>query len=64
MQMTLTPCYKTIMVLSITIKTLMTEIYKIKNNLNPSVADFIFEMRNNMSNLRIFKSLLRKEKEL
>ena len=64
MQMILIHCYKTVVVLSITTKTLMIEIYKMKNDLNPSVIDFIFEMRNNTSNLRNFKSLLRKEKEL
>ena len=64
MQMILIHFYKTVVVLSITTKTLMIEIYKMKNDLNPSVIDFIFEMRNNTSNLRNFKSLLRKEKEL
>ena len=31
---------------------MVVEIYKIKNNLNPLVMDFIFERRNNTYNLR------------
>ena len=49
------------------IQTLMVEIYKIKNNVNPPVKDFMFERRNNTYNLRNFqdfKSLRRKEKLL
>ena len=34
------------------IQTLMVEIYKIKNNLNPPIMDFIFQRRNNTQNLR------------
>ena len=37
------------------IQTLMVEIYKIKNNLNPPIMDFIFERRNNTYNLRNFQ---------
>ena len=33
----------------------MIEIYKIKNNLNPSVMDFMFERRNNTYNVRNFQ---------
>ena len=36
------------------IQTLTVEIYKLKNNLNPSIMDFIFERRNNMYNIRNF----------
>ena len=34
------------------IQTLMVEIYKKKNNLNPPTIDFMFERRNNTYNLR------------
>ena len=44
------------------IQTLMAEIYKIKNNLNPPVMDFIFEMRNNTYNLRNFQEFAMKRK--
>ena len=37
------------------IQTLMAEICKIKNNLNPPIMDFIFERRNNTYNLRNFQ---------
>ena len=36
------------------IQTLMVEIYKINNNLNPPIMDFMFESRNNTYNLRNF----------
>ena len=32
------------------IQTLMVEIYKIKNNLNPPIMDFMFEKKNNLRN--------------
>ena len=44
------------------IQTLMVEIYKIKNNLNPPVMDFIFERRNNTYNLRNFQEFAMKRK--
>ena len=44
------------------IQTLMAEIYKIKNNLNPPVMDFIFERRNNTYNLRNFQEFAMKRK--
>ena len=44
------------------IQTLMAEIYKIKNNLNPPVMDFIFERRNNTHNLRNFQEFAMKRK--
>ena len=37
------------------IQTLMVEIYKIKNNVNPPLMDFMFERRNNTYNLRNFR---------
>ena len=40
----------------------MAEIYKIKNNLNPPVMDFIFERRNNTYNLRNFQEFAMKRK--
>ena len=33
------------------IKTQMAEIYKIKNNMNPPIMEFMFERRNNTYNL-------------
>ena len=42
------------------IQTLMVEICKIKNNLNPSIINFMFERRNNTYNLM---SLPQKEKK-
>ena len=44
------------------IQTLMAEIYKVKNNLNPPVMDFIFERRNNTYNLRNFQEFAMKRK--
>ena len=44
------------------IQTLMAEIYKIKNNLNPPVMDFIFERRNNTYNLKNFQEFAMKRK--
>ena len=44
------------------IQILMTEIYKIKNNLNPSVVDFMFERRNSTYNLRNFQEFATKRK--
>ena len=43
------------------IQTLMIEIYKIKNNLNPPIMGFMFERKNNTYN---FRNLRQKEKEL
>ena len=40
----------------------MIEIYKIKNNLNPSVVDFMFERRNSTYNLRNFQEFATKRK--
>ena len=45
------------------IQTLMVETYKIKNNLNPLIRDFMFERRNDMYNLRNFQESATKEKE-
>ena len=44
------------------IQTLMTEIYKMKNNLNPSIMDNTFERRNNTYNLRNFQEFVTKTK--
>ena len=44
------------------IQTLMNEIYKIKNNLNSPIMDFMFERRNNTYNLRNFQELATKIK--
>ena len=58
-------CYKTITILVITIKTskiLLVEIYKIKNNLNPPIMDFMFERRNNTYNLKYFQEFVTKRK--
>ena len=41
----------------------MVEIYKIKNNLNLPIIDFMFERRNSTITLEIVKSLQQKEKE-
>ena len=38
----------------INIQTLIIEIYKIKNNLNPPIMDFMFERRNNTHYFKIF----------
>ena len=56
-QVTLTHYYKTIIILVITTETskLMVEIYKIKNNLNLPIIDFMGERRNNTYKLRHFK---------
>ena len=40
----------------------MVEIYKIKNNLNPPIMDFIFERRNKVYNLRNFQEFAAKLK--
>ena len=40
----------------------MVEIYKIKNNLNLPIIDFIFESRNNTYNLRNFQEVATKRK--
>ena len=40
----------------------MVEIYKIKNNLNPPVMNFMFERRNNAYNLRNFQEFAMKRK--
>ena len=40
----------------------MVEIYKIKNNLNVAVIDFIFESKNNTYNLRNFQEFATKRK--
>ena len=44
------------------IQTLMVEIYKINNNLNPLIMDFMFERRNNAYNLRDFHEFATKRK--
>ena len=44
------------------IQTLMIEIYKMKNNLNPSIMDNTFERRNNTYNLRNFQEFVTKTK--
>ena len=67
MQLSLIHYCKTIMILVITIEniqTLMIEIYKIKNNLNPTIMDNMFERKITRTILGIFKSLRQKEKEL
>ena len=43
-------------------KTLMVEAYKIKNNLNPPIMDFMFERRNNTYDLRSFQEFVTKRK--
>ena len=40
----------------------MTEIYKMKNNLNPPIMDFTFERRNKTYSLRNFQELATKRK--
>ena len=40
----------------------MVEIYKIKNNLNPPIMDFMFERGNNTYNLRNFLEFATKRK--
>ena len=42
------------------IQTLMVEICKIKNNMNPPFMDFMFERRNNVYNLRNFQEFATK----
>ena len=44
------------------IQTLVVEIYKIKNNLNPPIMDFMFEKKNNTHNLRNFQEFATKRK--
>ena len=44
------------------IQILMVEIYKIKNNLNPPIMDFMFERRNNTYNLRNFQEFAMKRR--
>ena len=44
------------------IQTLMIEIYKMKNNLNPPIMDNMFERRNNTYNLRNFQEFATKRK--
>ena len=41
---------------------LVVEIFKIKNNLNPPIMDFMFERRNNAYNLRGFQEFETKRK--
>ena len=43
-------------------QTLIVEVYIIKNNLNASNMDFIFERRNNTYNLKNFKGFVTKGK--
>ena len=43
-------------------KTLMVEAYKIKNNLNSPIMDFMFERRNNTYDLRSFQEFVTKQK--
>ena len=40
----------------------MIEIYKINNNPNPSIMEFMFERRNNTYNLRNFEEFATKRK--
>ena len=64
-QVTLIHCYGTIMILCKhhrDIKSLMVEIYQIKNNLNPPIMGFMFERRNNTYNLRNFQEFATKRK--
>ena len=42
----------------------MIEIYKIKNNLNPPIMDFMFQRRNNRYNLRNFQEFATKRKRI
>ena len=44
------------------IQPLMVDVYKIKNNLNPPIMNFIFERRNNTYNLRNFQEVNKKKK--
>ena len=44
------------------IQTLMIEIYKMKNNLNPPIMDNMFERRNNTYNFRNFQEFAAKRK--
>ena len=44
------------------IRTLMIEIYKIRNNLNPPIMDFMFERRNNTYNPINFQEFATKRK--
>ena len=44
------------------IQTLMIEIFKMKNNLNPPIVGFMFERRNNPYNLRNFQEFATKRK--
>ena len=43
---------------------LVVEIFKIKNNLNPPIMDFMFERRNNAYNLRGFQVFETKRKRI
>ena len=43
-------------------QTLLTEIYKIKNNLNPPIMNFTFERRNSTYNLKNFQEIITKRK--
>ena len=53
---------KIISLAAINMQTLMVEVYIIKNNLNASNMDFIFERRNNTYNLKNFKGFVTKGK--
>ena len=44
------------------IQTLMIEVYKMKNNLNPPIMNNMFERRNNTYNLRNFQEFATKRK--
>ena len=44
------------------IQNLMVETYKIKNNPNPPIMDFMFEKKNNTYNLRNFQEFATKRK--
>ena len=44
------------------IQTLMVKIYKLKNNLNLPIMDFMFDRRNNMYNLSNFQEFVTKRK--
>ena len=46
------------------IQTLMVEIYKVKNNLNPSIMGFVFNRRNNTYNLRNFSEFGKRKRSV
>ena len=42
----------------------MVEIYKVKNNLNPSIMGFVFNRRNNTYNLRNFSEFGKRKRSV